>query len=145
MFDTPGSKRKADDDNVGQADDSSRQLGIMEVCHDGTEESWEDYAFTGVEKVNLMALNEKRDEEERTCYDEDTGVVLPKDLVEKAEKEELEEYRKFNAYVEDDDENCVKITGKRPVGARFRTINKGDEKDLTCEQDWWHNKLESQA
>lgn len=79
----------------------------------------------GHEMKEILALPD----EERCYYDEGTGVPLPAHLVEAAEKEEIKEYEKHEAVEEDYNENCVAATGAKPISARFRVNNKGDEND----------------
>jgi len=86
-------------------------------------EMWTNYTFAGVEVNTLLQLSN----EEKRYYDEDTGVELPRDLVHEADNLEISEYGRFKAYEEDYDANCIAHTGSKPIPARYRVTNKGDE------------------
>ena len=45
----------------------------------------------------------------------------------KARKEELEEFRKHQVYEKVPEEECWNMTGKKPIGTRWVDVNKGYE------------------
>ena len=65
----------------------------------------------------------KRDEED---YEEDIGMFwddmsgkeLNPSLVRKAREDEMEEFRKHKVYVKVPIEECIRKTGKKPIGSR---------------------------
>jgi len=69
-------------------------------------------------------------EEEAGFYDEDTGLPLPKEAVEKAMAEELAEYSKHGVGEEVSIEACYAASGKAPVSCRWRIHNKGDQEKV---------------
>ena len=54
------------------------------------------------------------------------GYLDPK-LIRQARKEEIIELHKYEVYEKRPIEECLRVTGKKPVGIRWVDINKGDE------------------
>ena len=64
--------------------------------------------------------------EAEDVYDDISGEKLDPILVKKARAEEMAEVRKHGLYEKRTIEECMRITGKRPIGVRWVDINKGD-------------------
>eukprot|EP00971_Amphidinium_carterae_P104192 2063436-Amphidinium_carterae.1 len=71
-----------------------------------------------------MVVRELYSESEFT--DEITGLPLPKDGVLAARADELNDYARYDVFEEVDEEMAWTLTGKAPVGSRWKDINKGD-------------------
>eukprot|EP00971_Amphidinium_carterae_P089936 1780418-Amphidinium_carterae.1 len=62
------------------------------------------------------------------CYwDEITGTPLDKAAVDAAMRKELEDYIRLGTHKVVSLDECWRVTGKAPVAARWKVINKGDE------------------
>ena len=84
-------------------DDPSKDL------HEGEEE---------IEKLTMKA------------QDDLTGEELDPEEVKKARKEEITYFRNMNVYKKVPLEECLRETGKKPIGIRWVDINKGDRKNI---------------
>ena len=62
-------------------------------------------------------------------YDDISGAPLPNDLVMKAIAEEMAQYHKHGVYEKCPIEQCLKRTGRKPIGVRWVIVNKGDDKN----------------
>eukprot|EP00971_Amphidinium_carterae_P216296 4293511-Amphidinium_carterae.1 len=71
-----------------------------------------------------MVVRELYSESEFT--DEITGLPLPKDGVLAARADELNDYAQYDVFEEVDEAMAWTVTGKAPVGSRWKDINKGD-------------------
>ena len=71
----------------------------------------------------VMAVEESRWEE---VYDNLSGAVLDKDMVQEARREEMAEVYKHGVYEKVSIEECYEKTGKAPIGTRWVDVNKGD-------------------
>ncbi len=60
-------------------------------------------------------------------WDDVTGNELDPELVREARAEEMKEFKKHNVYVKVPLSECWAATGKRPIGARWVDVNKGDD------------------
>ena len=81
-----------------------------------------------------MVEEHKLEEEEfnediKRYWDDMSGKELDPRLVSKARLEDMEEFRKHKVYVKVRIEECLRKTGKKPIGSRWVDINKGDESD----------------
>ena len=59
-------------------------------------------------------------------YDDISGEKLDPELVRRAREEEMEEVRKHGLYEKRTIEECMRMTGKKPIGVRWVDVNKGD-------------------
>ena len=78
----------------------------------------------------VIAVEEKVDGHEQQvqqAWDDVTGKELRAERVREAREEEMEEVRKHRVYIKVPISECLKKTGKMPVGVRWVDINKGDE------------------
>ena len=71
--------------------------------------------------------NEEMEEEIKRYWDDISGKELDPELVKRARVEEIEEFNKHRVYVKVPIEECIRVTGKKPIGSRWVDINKGDE------------------
>ena len=74
--------------------------------------------------INLVSGTTPKD---LTFYDDITRARLETDLVITARAEEMAEFRKHGVYKLVKISECLRATGKPPVGVRWVDINKGDE------------------
>ena len=72
--------------------------------------------------INIVSGNEPKD---LTFHDDITGARLETDLIITARAEEMSEFRKHGVYKLVKISECLKNTGKTPVGVRWVDINKG--------------------
>ena len=61
---------------------------------------------------------------EGTAWDDVSGKVIDKGMVEKAGKEEIEEFHTHGVYTKTELSECIKETGKAPAKVRWIDINK---------------------
>ena len=71
-------------------------------------------------------------ESELMFYDDITGEPLDFEKVIEARKEEMEEFRKHKVYEKVPMEECIRVTGKQPIGVRWVDVNKGDKDNPDC-------------
>ena len=74
--------------------------------------------------ISIVSGTQPRD---LTFYDDITGAKVETDLVITARAEEMAEFRKHGVYKLVKLEECLRVTGKPPVGVRWVDINKGDD------------------
>ena len=70
------------------------------------------------------------------AWDDVSGKILDKDMVQKARQEEINEYHKHEVYTKVAIGESWKETGKPPVQVRWIDINKGDSENQTTDPDW---------
>ena len=59
--------------------------------------------------------------------DDSKGGYLDPKLIRQARKEEIIELHKYKVYEKRPIEECLRVTGKKPMGIRWVDTNKGDE------------------
>ena len=82
-----------------------------------------DYVGIGCSFASEINEIERRKE----YWDDMSGKKLKEDKVKQAREEEMAEVRKHKVYVKVPISQCIKDTGKGPIGTRWVDINKGDE------------------
>ena len=60
-------------------------------------------------------------------WDDVSGKQLDPEMVKEARKEEMEEFRNHQVYVERPIEACLRETGRKPIDIIWVDINKGDD------------------
>ena len=87
---------------------------------------------TGKIKANSMDMlnvsQENLDPEEYfdEYVDDVSGQPLVRELVQSARKEEMVEFEQHGVYTKVPISECIRVTGKRPIGSKWIDINKGD-------------------
>ena len=66
-------------------------------------------------------------EELEVYWDDSKGGYLNPKLVRQARKEEIIELHKYKVYEKRPIEECLRVTGKKPMRIRWADTNKGDE------------------
>ena len=84
-------------------------------------------SFECVEDINEVCQVEFEPDDWMQYWDDVSGKVLRKELVEAARAEELATVRKMKVWVKVDRDQCFRDTGKPPIKLRWVDINKGDE------------------
>ena len=87
--------------------------------------------------MNGDLRGEDKEEEVRKFWGDMSGEELNPSLVRKAREDEMEEFRKRNVYVKVPIDECIRKTGKKPIGSRWVDINKGDDETPSLCQVWW--------
>ncbi len=78
-------------------------------------------------KVVENLTNQLREESMGEFYDAISGEVLDGELSKKAREAEMETFKKLEVYEKVPLEECWKVTGRAPVGAKGVDTNNGDK------------------
>jgi hypothetical protein len=70
---------------------------------------------------------EDKEEEYDEFWDDLSGEALDPEMVREARKEEMLEFVKHGVYIKVPIQECMRRTGKKPIGVRWVDINKGDK------------------
>ena len=106
-----------------------------ELCHAILRGLRKQLTMDGVLKstTDLTILMMEGDQEEKDWYsdsiyfDDVSGKWLDNDLVAAARKEEMEVFKQHNVYTKVPLEECLRVTGKKPIGCRWIDTDKGDD------------------
>ena len=83
-----------------------------------------------LKKANANASQCHEDEinfDEYIAWDDNTNVELDPRMVHKARQDEVEYVREMNLYIKVNIEECIKMTGKKPIAVRWIDVNKQDK------------------
>ena len=78
------------------------------------------------DETNSLDNVEHEVEDWRTYWDDMSGEPLDAKLASEARAEEIREIHRMRVYVKVSLEECLRETGKAPVGTRWVDVNKGD-------------------
>ena len=81
-----------------------------------------------INEISLCSVEDKQCLDDATEYVDDmSGKPLKTDLVQIARAEEMAKFGQHEVYTKVPISECVKVTGKQPIGSRRIDIHKGDE------------------
>ena len=75
----------------------------------------------------IMVVHRREDGTAVAWDDVVSGNELDPEMVLKARKEEMDQFKKHEVYEKVREEVCLAVTGKAPIGSRWIDINKGDD------------------
>ena len=82
-------------------------------------------------EINNIDINSiHNDESDAECYFDDvTGAPLDPKMVKEARKVEMSFFKSKGVYYYDTNDNCILMTGKKPIAVRWVDVNKGDDEN----------------
>ena len=82
---------------------------------------------TAGDMLNVSQENNEADEYSEEYYDDVSGQPLDRTLVRAARSEEMIEFKQHTVYTKVPISECIRVTGKNPIGSKWIDINKGDK------------------
>ena len=76
--------------------------------------------------LNVGQESHETEEYSKEYYDDVSGQPPDRNLVRATRIEEIVEFKQHTVYTKAPSSECIRVTGKNPIGSKWIDVNKGD-------------------